>query len=89
MQTPSKFINWLEGYLDATKNKLNSSQIREIRKKMEDAKKSQANDVIAIYDSPQATIVNSNNPSNHEEFLREVEKNKGAATMEQLSEAAD
>ena len=32
METADKFINWLEGYLDASKNRLEPGQIRKIRK---------------------------------------------------------
>lgn len=34
MNTPENFINWLEGFLDACKNKPTAQQIKEIRKKI-------------------------------------------------------
>jgi hypothetical protein len=34
MNTPESFINWLEGFLDACKNKPSAQQIKEIRKKI-------------------------------------------------------
>jgi len=36
METPEKFLNWLEGYLDASNNTLSTKQVRDIRKKMSD-----------------------------------------------------
>jgi hypothetical protein len=34
METPEKFLNWLEGYLDASDNTLSTKQVRDIRKKI-------------------------------------------------------
>jgi hypothetical protein len=34
METPEKFLSWLEGYLDATTNTLTPKQVKEIRKKI-------------------------------------------------------
>lgn len=38
--TAESIINWLEGYLDACKNKPSASQIKEIRKKISEYRKS-------------------------------------------------
>ena len=34
METPEKFLSWLEGYLDATANTLTPKQVKEIRRKI-------------------------------------------------------
>jgi hypothetical protein len=84
MLSSNSFINWLEGYLDASKNTLSSAQVREIRKKMKEVKESTpdiSNPLIALYDS--SCVTSTNNPAN-DEFIREVESRKGATTMEEL-----
>jgi hypothetical protein len=94
MENSEKFINWLEGFLDASKNRLNSSQIREIRKKIKDYHEQEKNELTPIYDS----LSNWGNiPLNgfsktdfikkteeNAEYLKEIEKNKNASTMEEL-----
>lgn len=93
MERSEKFINWLEGFLDASKNKINSTQVREIRKKIKEYHEQEKNDLIPVYDSLSTWgksmaldgIANDfNQPKVNEEYLREIEKNKAASTMEQL-----
>lgn len=91
MTQSDKFINWLEGYLDASKNKLASSQIREIRKKIKEyhAHGESQYAIDLINNANSAFISNDSNkliPLN-EEFLKEVERNKSAATMDDLTPA--
>lgn len=81
MEKSEKFINWLEGMLDASKNKLNSSQVKEIRKKI---KEYHTKDDIRFLMEPGSHDLPLNSIKN-EEFLKEIEKNKHASTMEDLS----
>lgn len=81
MQDATTFINWLEGFLDASKNSLTPAQIKEIRKKMKEIKGNSPS-FMALYDSGCST---STNNLINDEFLREVESRKGAATMEELA----
>jgi hypothetical protein len=76
----NSFINWLEGFLDANKNSVTIPQVREIRKKMKEAKVTIA-PYYAIYDT--GSMSSTNNPVN-DEFLKEIESRKGAATMDEL-----
>ena len=50
MNNSEKFINWLEGYLDACKNSLDINQVKLIRKKMKEV-------------APQIAVGLSYNPS--------------------------
>lgn len=79
MTSSERFINWLEGYLDACKNNLTPNQVREVRKKLVEVKKESSENLIPLYDS-----VSSNNPMLNEEFIRAIEENKHASTLEEL-----
>ena len=79
MEKSEKFINWLEGMLDASKNKLNSSQVKEIRKKI---KVYHTEDDLRFLIEPHHEL--PLNSVKNEEFLKEIEKNKHASTMEDL-----
>ena len=92
MEMSEKFINWLEGYLDASKNKLSNWQVKEIRKKITEYHKIKNQRVIPLYDQTNGQftmadpfMTSQNNSMLNEEFLREVEKTKAASTMEELS----
>lgn len=85
----SKFINWLEGYLDASKNKVTPNQVKEIRKKIAEYRVQRERELIPLWDNSYDGIpLNSFNSLNksaaHEEFLNEISKNKNASTMEEL-----
>lgn len=90
MQTAESFVNWLEGYLDACNNKLTSNQIKTIRKKIEDLRSIDLGPRL-LFDSHQPIPVTQKltNPvksrENYDEFLREIEKNRNATTLEELS----
>lgn len=90
MQTADSFINWLEGYLDACNNKLTSNQIKTIRKKIEDLRTVDPGPRL-LFDSYQPIPVTQKltNPvksqEDYDEFLREIEKNRNATTLEELS----
>ena len=91
MTNPEKFINWLEGYLDASKNNLSTNQIKEIRKKITELTKYSADKVVPIWDSNVSDATHYpvfNNPIYstpvNEEYLKEIERNKNASTMEEL-----
>lgn len=75
MKNANSFLEWLEGYLDASKNKLSEAQVKEIRKKMKEVTVSSK--TVALYDS-------SNNLQANDDFIREVESRKFASTMEDL-----
>ena len=83
MGASEKFINWLEGYLDACKNTLNPAQVREIRKKLVEVRK-ESTSLIPLYDSGFGS--NLNNHTVNEEFIKAIEKNKHASTMEELAQ---
>ena len=80
MKNAEHFINWLEGYLDASKNKLDSSQVREIRKKISSYRTESVNTIIPLYSG----TTYSTNSTLNEEFIKEIDKNKNASTMEAL-----
>lgn len=85
----SKFINWLEGYLDASKNKVTPNQVKEIRKKIAEYRAEREKELIPLWDSsynefPLNSINSLNKSAAHEEFLNEISKNKNASTMEEL-----
>lgn len=95
MNNSEKFINWLEGYLDACKNTLDTTQVKLIRKKMKEAVPQIAVGITynpstsASFTSPIVPLYDGLNASQHDidpEFLKEIEKNKNASTMEELSE---
>lgn len=83
MNNSENFINWLEGFLDACKNKPNYSQIREIRKKIS-INKSTAPKFTMITDSPVGHSLSQNNDQLNEEQKALLEKSRGATTMEEL-----
>jgi hypothetical protein len=96
MHNSEKFVNWLEGYLDASKNKLTAPQVREIRKKISEYHTQKKSELIPLWDSApihgtgiSGGTINplyvTNSTATNEEFLKEIEKNKSAATMEELS----
>ena len=80
MQNANSFINWLEGFLDASKNNVTPAQIKEIRKKMKEIRESSPA-IVALYDSNCTTTTNN---QINDEFLKEVESRRNAATMEEL-----
>lgn len=99
MNTTENFINWLEGFLDACKNKPSAQQIKEIRKKLHEAKGSQDSNYHALWNptieprpiSSFSTIglvpPGSTEPNNgplDEAFMAEIEKRKSATTMDEL-----
>lgn len=87
MEASERFINWLEGYLDASKNKIGPGQVREIRKKIAEYHKACSQNLIPLWDSATGIFTpntKSNNSMLNEEFLKEVEKAKSASTMEEL-----
>lgn len=99
MNTPENFINWLEGFLDACKNKPTAPQIKEIRKKISDIKPSIGDNYHALWNpSVEPLPVNSfptiglvqpdsiepNNGPLDEAFMAEIEKRKSATTMDEL-----
>ena len=81
MQTSEKFIAWLEGYLDASKNALTTPQVKEIRKKITHYQNLQTAQVLIPLNEP---AYYSLQPQIDEEFLKEIERNKNASTMEAL-----
>lgn len=92
MQTPEHFINWLEGYFDASKNKITTNQVKEIRKKITEFKTEQKHTDQLLWNAAAYDIDAklSQTPSDfyknslNEEYLNEIEKNKNAATMSDL-----
>jgi uncharacterized short protein YbdD (DUF466 family) len=81
MTQSEKFINWLEGYLDACKNSLTPAQIREVRKKLNETRKDSSNQLVPIYDN---YVTHTNNHPVDEEFIKAIEENKNASTLEEL-----
>ena len=94
MNNSEKFINWLEGYLDACKNSLDINQVKLIRKKMKEVAPQIAvglsyNPFTSAVTAPIVPLYDSLNAPQHEidsEFLKEIEKNKNASTMEELKD---
>ncbi len=92
MENSEKFINWLEGFLDAGKNNINAGQVKEIRKKIKAYHEQEKNDLVPIYDtlstwgtSDSRAFRNTvKEPEVNAEYLNEIEKNKNVSTMEQL-----
>jgi hypothetical protein len=99
MNTNENFINWLEGFLDACKNKPSAQQIKEIRKKLSEVKNSSEPAYHALWSSnveprpinsfPTIGLVppGSTEPNNgplDEAFMEEIEKRKSATTMDEL-----
>ena len=86
METADKFINWLEGYLDASKNRLEPNQVREIKKRILSYHKEKKEEMTPIWDSTNYSIP-LNNSRLDEEFIQAIEKNKNASTMEDIATA--
>jgi hypothetical protein len=90
MQTADNFINWLEGYLDASSNKLTVNQVKFIRKKIEEVRLTNVGPQL-LFDSRQPLQITERltNPvkpqASYDEFIKEVERNRGATTLEELS----
>ncbi len=91
MERSEKFINWLEGFLDASKNKINPTQVKEIRKKIKEYHEQEKNDLMPIYDTLSTWGKFDDSLRNtvkeqeaNAEYLKEIEKNKAASTMEEL-----
>lgn len=81
-------INWIEGYFDACKNKLNVNQIKEIRKKINEYKNK---NFLNFKKSPNSEIdiqYYNDIPSDckliNEDYKNLLEKVKYASTMEDL-----
>ena len=89
MQTPNQFINWLEGYLDALNDKLTVAQVRAIRKKIKEVS-DDARPANLLFDS-HVPMSSSRSPigpiksPDYDDFLREVENNRNASTVEELN----
>jgi len=91
MHNSDQFINWLEGYFDASKNKLTPPQVREIRKKISEYQAQPK--TIPLWDSAyngntipgSAYSTYTNTTAVNEEFIEAIEKNKSASTMEDLA----
>lgn len=85
MTHPEQFIGWLEGYLDAKKNDLSRGDARQIRKKIEEYRKTSPRVLVPMYDSPTADEqVNTLNDSVDPAFLAEVAAKNHATSMEEL-----
>jgi len=93
MNNSEKFISWLEGYLDACKNTLDVNQVKIIRKKIKECSSKIATGItyapysfngsnVPLYDSFNQSSTYEMDP----EFLKEIEKNKNASTMEELKD---
>ena len=78
MKTSNDFINWLEGYLDACKNKPSTNQLRVIRKKMTEV--SSIGKTLSPIFGNGSDVTEIPNP----EFLKEINARAHAGTMEQL-----
>jgi len=94
MNTPEEFVNWLEGFLDACKNAPTSAQIKEVRKKITSLRSNQEETYTALWGNhkapaksfPTVTLVQSKNEEQlSDEFLKAIEENKTASTMEELN----
>ena len=99
MNSHERFTNWLEGLLDACKNKPTAQHVKDIRKKMESLKSEErAAEILKSQDSTlppvQAittfglTTVPNGAPEKflEDDFQAAIEKSKNASTMEELFE---
>ena len=85
MTKSEKFINWLEGMLDASKNKLTHSQVKEIRKKIKEYHDDdEFNEDINYFNSAYPLDSSLLNSKVDEEYIKEIERNKHASTMDDL-----
>jgi uncharacterized protein YktB (UPF0637 family) len=78
MNSEEKFINWLEGFLDGTKNQLNASQIKEIRKRISEFNKNKESTITKLFEK------NEKDPSQNSEFIDEVKRLSNSGTLEEL-----
>lgn len=89
MNNHTTFVSWLEGFLDATKNKLTAPQIREIRKKIDEVKRKSPKSLFQPlptdidFESYSSGTIENNSEAN-DEFLKEIDRRKNASTMEEL-----
>jgi hypothetical protein len=93
MKNSEKFINWLEGYLDACRNVLDTSQVKIIRKKIKECQdestslihyqptSTTGSGIIPLYDNQKTTF--------DQNFLEEIERNKNASTLDELFESTN
>lgn len=99
MNSHERFTNWLEGLLDACKNKPTGQHIKDIRKKLEGLKSEEraaeilkGQEALAPVAHPTQTFGLTTVPTvNTEKFLEDdfqaaIEKSKNASTMEELFE---
>jgi ribosome-interacting GTPase 1 len=92
MNSHERFTNWLEGLLDACKNKPTPQHVKDIRKKLESLKSEErANEVLRNQSSlPFSTFSLTKEVGDEpEKFLEDdfqtaIEKSKNASTMEEL-----
>lgn len=92
MNSHERFTNWLEGLLDACKNKPTPQHVKDIRKKLESLKSEErANEVLRNQPSlPFSTFSLTKEVGDEpEKFLEDdfqtaIEKSKNASTMEEL-----
>lgn len=97
MNSHERFTNWLEGLLDACKNKPTAQHVKDIRKKLESLKSEErAAEILRSQDSPQPpihaiptfglTTVPNGSPEKflEDDFQAAIEKSKNASTMEEL-----
>ncbi len=93
MNSHERFTNWLEGLLDACKNKPTAQHVKDIRKKLESLKSEErAAEVLGRQTSPvQVTTFalgqapeGSTEKFLDDDFQKAIEKNKAASTMEEL-----
>ena len=95
MNSHERFTNWLEGLLDACKNKPSVQHIKDIRKKLEGLKsEARAAEVLStpIAARPFSTFgLTTITDGTQEKFIEDdfqkaIEKTKNASTMEELFE---
>lgn len=97
MNSHERFTNWLEGLLDACKNKPTTQHVKDIRKKMESLKseeraaeilRSQETTPPLVHAMPTfgLTTVTNGAPEKflEDDFQAAIEKSKNASTMEEL-----
>jgi len=96
MNSHEKFTNWLEGLLDACKNKPTVQHVKDIRKKLENLKvEERAANILNLqvpsFRNPTFGLGQAQEGSvekfiDDDDFQRAIEKNKTASTMEELFE---
>jgi hypothetical protein len=96
MTTAENFVNWLEGFLDACNGNPTAKQVKEIRKKIDlyrtyDEEKYQSlwNPDMPTQSSKAFPTITLVQPPKQEQlsdaFIRAIEENKTASTMEELN----